>query len=99
MARHGPRLKLKQKGKLGQKNQIFLLVHARVREERNKRVKSFSLRSTRFRRLEFVRSRTKVHRIDESYVWVPKTRDFAADSSKEFGKLKVSSLGSIHKAS
>ena len=73
----GHDLNLNKKGKLGQKIKIFLLVHARVREERNKRVKSFSLRSTRFRRSEFVRSRIKVHRIDESYVWVLKTQDFA----------------------
>ena len=28
--------------------------------------------------------------------WVLKTRDFAKDSSEEFGKSKVSILGSVH---
>ena len=29
-------------------------------------------------------------------MWLPKTRDFAKDLSKEFGKSKVSGLESIH---
>ena len=41
----------------------------------------------------------KVHRINEGYAWVPKTRDFVEDPSKEFGKSKVSGLGSVHEAS
>ena len=45
---------------------------------------------------KFIGPRTKVHLLDEGYVWVPKTRDFAEDSSKELGKSKVSSLGSVH---
>ena len=49
-----------------------------------------------FRRSEFVGPRTKVHLLDEGYSWVPKTRDFAEDSSEEFGKSKVSGLGSFH---
>ena len=43
-----------------------------------------------------VELRKKVHLLDEGYTWVPKTRDFAGDSSEEFGKLKVSGLGSVH---
>ena len=38
----------------------------------------------------------KVHLLNEGYAWVPKTRDFAEDSSEEFGKSKVSGLGSVH---
>ena len=57
---------------------------------------NFSLRSTEFRWSKFVGTRTKVHLLDEGYVWVPKTRDFVEDSSKEFGKSKVSVLGSVH---
>ena len=38
----------------------------------------------------------EVHLLDESYAWVSKSRDFAEDSSKEFGKSKVSGLGSVH---
>ena len=60
---------------------------------------NLSLRSTEFRRSEFVGPRMKVHLLDEGYVWVPKTRDFAEDSSEEFGKLKVLSLGSVHRTS
>ena len=44
----------------------------------------------------FVGPRMKVHLLDEGYAWVPKTRDFAEDSSEEFGKSKVSCLGSVH---
>ena len=38
----------------------------------------------------------KVHLLDEGYTWVSKTRDFADDSSKEFGKSKILGLGSVH---
>ena len=38
----------------------------------------------------------KVHLLDEGYVWVPKTQDFAEDSREEFGKSKVSSLENVH---
>ena len=48
---------------------------------------------------EFVGLRTKVHLIDERYAWVPKTWDFIKDLSKEFGKSKVSGLGSVHETS
>ena len=49
-----------------------------------------------FRWSEFFGSRMKVHLLEEGYECVPKTRDFTEDSSKEFGKSKVSGLGSIH---
>ena len=71
----------------------------REREERKRRAKSFFPRFTEFRRSKFVGSRTKVHYIDEGYAWVPKTRDFVEDPNDEFGKSKVSGLGSVHKAS
>ena len=38
----------------------------------------------------------KVHLLDEGYAWVQKTRNFVEKSSKEFGKSKVSGLGSVH---
>ena len=44
----------------------------------------------------FVGPKTKVHLLDEGYAWVPKTRDFVEDSRYEFGKSKVSGLGSVH---
>ena len=71
----------------------------RVREERKMRAKSFLPRSTEFRWSEFVEPRTKVHRIDEGYTWVPKTRDFVEDPNKGLGKSKVLGLGSVHEAS
>ena len=60
---------------------------------------SFSLRSTEFRQSEFIGPRMEVHLLDESYAWVLKSRDFAKDSSKEFGKSKVSGLGSVYETS
>ena len=45
-------------------------------QEKNKKKKrnpSFSLRSTEFRRSEFVGPKMKVHLLDEGYAWVPKT--------------------------
>ena len=96
----GHDLSCKTKRDLGQENiSFFLLVHVRVREERNRRAKSFFPRSTESCRSKFVRPRTKVHRIDKGYAWVPKTRDFAENPNEEFGKSKVSGLGSVHEAS
>ena len=57
---------------------------------------NFSLRSMEISWSEFFELRTKVHLLDEGYVWVPKTRDFPKDSSEEFGKSKVTNLGSVH---
>ena len=64
----------------------------RGESNRTERNQKFSLRFTEFRRSEFVGPRTKVHLLDKGYAWVPKTRDFVEDSSKEFGKSKVSSF-------
>ena len=38
----------------------------------------------------------KVYLLDEGCARVPKTWDFVKDSSEEFGKSKVSGLGSVH---
>ena len=62
------------------------------RRESGVRSSNFSLRSIELGYLVFVRPRTKVHLRDESSVWVPKTKDFVEDSSKEFGRSWVSSL-------
>ena len=45
-------------------------------EERKSRAKSFLSRSTEFCWSVFVRPRTKVHRMDEGYAWVPEKGDF-----------------------
>ena len=77
-----------------------MVVGERGRKKKEKEKNSnFSLRSMEFCRSEFIGPRTKVHLLDEGYVWVPKTRDFPEDSSEEFGKSKVSGLGSIHGSS
>ena len=65
-------------------------------EKRKMKNKNFSFRFMEFRRSEFVEPRTKVHLLDKGYVWELKTRDFAEDSSEEFGKSKASGLGSVH---
>ena len=76
---------------------FLLSVHDREGDKKKeKKNLNFSLRSTEFRRLKFIGPKTKVHLLDEGYAWVPKTRDFTEDSSEEFGKSKVLSLGSIH---
>ena len=77
-----------------------MVVGERGRKKKKKKKNSnFSLRSMEFCRSEFIRPITKVHLLDEGYVWVPKTRDFPEDSSEEFGKSKVSGLGSVHGSS
>ena len=35
----------------------------------------------------FVEPRNKVHLCEESYAWVPETKDFVEDSSEEFGEI------------
>ena len=50
----------------------------------------------RDRWLVFVGPSTKDHLLDKGYAWVPKTLDFAEDSSEEFRKSRVSGLGSVH---
>ena len=74
----------------------FELERERERKKKKMRNSNFSLRSTEFRPSKFVRPRTKVHLLDEGYAWIPKTQDFVGDSSEEFGKSKVSGLGSVH---
>ena len=95
----GHDLSYKTKRDLGQEyTSFFLLVHARVKKEGKRRVKSFLPRSTKFRWLKFIGLRTKVHLIDEGYKWVSTTRDFIKNPNEEFRKSKVSSLGSVHEA-
>ena len=64
--------------------------------ERGRESSNFSLRSTNIEWYEFVGLRKKFHLLDKGYAWVPNIRDFAEDSSEEFGKSKVSGLRSVH---
>ena len=50
------------------------------RRESRERNFNFSLRSTELSCSVFVEPRNKVHLHDESYAWVPKTKDFAERS-------------------
>ena len=61
--------------------------------------RTFFPQSTEFCRSKFVESKMKAHLLDEGYAWVQKTQDFTEDSSEEFGKSKVSGLGSVHETS
>ena len=64
----------------------------REKRERGERNSNFSLRSMEIGGSVFVGPRTKDHLPDKGYTWVPKTRDFAEDSSEQFGKSRVSDL-------
>ena len=100
MARREPRIQ-SIKGEnisFGKRSLPFFLILQTVEGEkgRENKTQNFSLRSTEFRQLEFIVLRTKVHLLDEGYVWVPKTWDFAEGSIEEFGKSKVLGVGSVH---
>ena len=71
---------------------FFVCVRGRERERRE-RALSFSLRSTELRCSDFVGPRIKVHRINEGYVWVTRTRDFTEESKD--GNSENSKLSSL----
>ena len=57
-----------------------------MREGKRKGKKSYQAffrRSTEFRQSEFVETKTKIHRLDESYTHIPKRRDFKEDPNEE----------------
>ena len=57
---------------------------------------AFFRRSTESPQVEFVKPRTKVHRLDKGYTFVPKTREFAENPKEEiWGKSKFSGLGGV----
>ena len=51
--------------------------------EKKRVVQDFFRQFSEFRRLEFVEPRTKVHRLDEGYAFVPKMRSFIKDPKEE----------------
>ena len=63
------------------KEPIFLVLIER--ERRREKEGSLISRSMEFRWLVFVGPRTKVHRINEGYAWVPGNKDFAEDPKRE----------------
>ena len=66
----------------------FLIWTMREKKGDNERIKVFFLQSSKFHRSEFIEPRTKVHRLDESYACVPKTRGFTKDLNERFGEIK-----------
>ena len=56
------------------------------------RAPSFSLRSTELCWSNFDGPRTKVHRINKGYTWVPRMRDFVKDPRKEILEIEVVGL-------
>ena len=79
----------------GERRSLFLFYMRGEEREREGESSNFSLRSMEIRWSEFVGPRTKVHLLNEGYVWVPKARDYSKDSSEEFGKSKVLGFGSV----
>ena len=69
-----------------------------MREEKRERVRELQLLSTIYRdQLVGIRqAKNEVHLLVQGYAWVPKTRDFAKDLRKEFGKSKVLGLRSVN---
>ena len=53
----------------------FSTVGRKEKRDRKIEAKDFFRRSTEFCRSKFVKPRTKGHRLDEGYTWVPKMRD------------------------
>ena len=65
----------------------FLLNVREIGEKEN--IPSFSLRSSKFRRLEFVKLRVKVHLLNEGYAHIPKRTDFKEDPRGYLAWIKM----------
>ena len=84
------------KGDFRQKKYQIFYWRENVREREMERTPTSLYDLRRSVGSEFVGLGTKVHLLNEGYMWIPKKWDFAEDSSEEFGKSKVSGLGSVH---
>ena len=61
------------------------------RKEEEESFQAFFRRSTEFRQSEFVKTRSKVHRLDEGYTHIHKKKEgFHQKSKGDFMKLKIS---------
>ena len=49
----------------------------------------FSLRPMEFRWSEFIKPRTKVHLLNEGYMWIPKRRDLTEDPKEEVSRNRI----------
>ena len=75
--------KVRQKRFLGRIDSIFCWVYVREKGGRKESFQAFFRQSTGFRRLEFIETRTKVHRLDEGYAHILKRKDFTEDPKEE----------------
>ena len=77
--------KLEKKIDFSDKRISFFDRKFREREGETERRPSFSLRSSEFRRSEFVEPRVKVYLLDEGYTYIPKKkkRDFIENQKEE----------------
>ena len=67
-----------------EKNSFFWFRNRQREKGEERASKCFSLRSSEFRRSEFVEPRVKVHLLDMGYAWVQKKkRDFTKDPKEE----------------
>ena len=78
------RLKIRSKEQILEKiSQFSTGFYVREEERERESIKAFFRRSLEFRTSEFVEPRTKVHRLNEGYTCVPKTRSFTKDPKEE----------------
>ena len=75
-------IRLIKKIRFWEKKANFLVGTVGEQEGEKERVQDLFHRSSEFRWSEFVWSRTKVHRLDEGYVCVPKRKDFIEASNE-----------------
>ena len=86
--------KVNKKSDFGRKIAHFMVGTMGEQEEEKERVQDFFLRSSEFCQSEFVWPRTKVHRLDEGYMCVPKKRRGISlkIQMRRFGEIKVFEL-------
>ena len=84
--------KVSKKSDFERKIAHFLVWTVGEQEGEKERVQDFFLRSSEFRWSEFIRPRTKVHRLREGYACVPKRRISPKIQMRIFGKIKVFEL-------
>ena len=76
--KHQIELKMREGGGGG----VLMFLRERERE-RGREVQDFFQRFKEFRRSELVKTKTKVHRLDEGYTHIQKMRDFTKDPNEK----------------
>ena len=85
-------IRLVKKSDFVRKIAHFLVWTMGEQEGEKERVQDFFLRSSEFHWSEFIRLRTKVHRLGEGYACVPKRRISLKIQMRIFGEIKVFKL-------